>query len=224
MVKQALRMPFSQSPNRSAEVVLCANQSVERDQFAMNKALFFLWLALLKRRSLYSVRALRRPVNLVGFLAVATFLGGLFYYRHEEVFAHVVKPQSLFGAAMIMFGGSFFKGFLQRGFAFDPPDLEFLFTSPFTQRQLVFYRMLPNYLYALLQALVFVLLFSPHLHHPLVTFWCLTFFQIGCFHLAATAAIYAGSIPEPLHYRLRWMLLWVYFLLTALYLRLAWDL
>ena len=190
----------------------------------MNKALFFLWLSLLKHRSFYFITSLRRPVNLIGFFAVATFLGGLFYYRHEEIFAHSIKPQSLFGGAMIMLGGSFFKGFLQRGLVFDPPDIEFLLTSPFTQRQLVLYRMLPNYLYAVVQAVVFVLLFAPHLHYPLVTFCCVTLFQIGCFHVAAAAAIYAGSVPEPLHYRLRWMLLGIYFLFTALYLRIAWDL
>ena len=62
-----------------------------------------------------------------------------------------------------MLVGSLIKGFWQRGLVFEPPDIEFLFTSPFTQRQIVCYRLLPNYLYALVQGLVLAALFAPHL-------------------------------------------------------------
>jgi hypothetical protein len=107
---------------------------------------------------------------------------------------------------------------------FDPPDVEFLFTSPFTQRQIVFYRLLPGYLFALVQGLVFLALFEPHLKHPWLACFCLVLFQIACFHLATGAAIFAGTIPEQSHHRIRWMLLGVCFLITALYLRAAWGL
>jgi len=190
----------------------------------MNRALGYLWLALLKRRALHFLRGLRRPTTLLGFAALAFFLSWMFCLRREEVFGQLVRPASLVGGAMLMLGGSLFKGFLQRGLVFEPADVDFLFTSPFTQRQIVFYRLLPGYLFAVGQGLVFFAFFVSHLKTPIQTSVCLMLFQIVCFHLAAGAAIFAGSISEPLHHRIRWMMLGVYFVVAALYLRTAWDL
>src|SRR5712691_2885794 len=162
----------------------------------MNRALTYLWFTLAKRRMLQFICGLRRPTTLIGISALVFFLGFLFLHRHAEVFAQFVRPASLMGAALVMLGGSFFKGFLQRGLVFEPPDVEFLFTSPFTQRQLVFYRLLPNYLFAMIQGLVFLALFAFHLKHPWLTAASLTLFQLVCFHLAAGAAIFAGTISE----------------------------
>ena len=187
----------------------------------MNYALVYLWIALLKRRTLHFIRGLRRPTTLIGFAALAFCFGFWFYHRRHELFAHLVRPDVLIGGALVMLGGSLFKGFLQRGLVFEPPDVQFLFTSPFTQRQIVFYRLLPSYLFALLQGVVFFALFAPHLKHPLLTSGCLVLFQIACFHVAAGAAIFAGSISEQTHHRIRWMMLGVYFVITALYLRAA---
>jgi hypothetical protein len=125
----------------------------------------------------------------------------------------------LIAGALVMLGGSLFKGFLQRGLVFEPPDVQFLFTSPFTQRQIIFYRLLPGYLFALAQSVVFLALFAPHLKHPLLTYACLMLLQIACFHIASGAAIFAGTLSEQAHHRIRWMLLGVYFVITALYLR-----
>ena len=117
----------------------------------MNRALLYLWFALLKRRAFDFVRSLRRPTTLIGFVYVLGLLGVLFWFRHHEIFGRLVQRDSLITGAFLMLGGSLIKGFWQRGLVFEPPDIEFLFTSPFTQRQIVCYRLLPNYLYALVQ-------------------------------------------------------------------------
>src|ERR1041385_7660033 len=122
----------------------------------MNRALFYLWWSLLKRRTLRFCRGLRRPTTLIGFAAVLCLVGFLFHFRGHEVFGQLVRRESLIGGALVMLGGSLFKGFLQRGLAFEPPDIEFLFTSPYAQWQFVFYRLLPSYLFALIQGLVFL--------------------------------------------------------------------
>src|SRR5262245_20447938 len=106
----------------------------------MNGALAYLWLTLLKRRAFYLVRCLRRPATLMGFAALVFLIGILFYYRHKTGFAQLVRTESLIGGEILMIGGALFKGFLQRGLAFEPADIEFLFTSPFTQRQIIFYK------------------------------------------------------------------------------------
>src|SRR5207244_9060273 len=87
-----------------------------------------------------------------------------------------------------------------------------------------FYLLLPSYLFAVVQGLVFLGLFESHLGHPLLTTLCLILFQMACFHVAAGAAIFAGTISESSHHRIRWMMLAVYFVLSAFYLRTAWDL
>jgi hypothetical protein len=190
----------------------------------MNGALTYLWLTLLKRRAFYLVRCLRRPATLIGLASLLFLIGILFHYRRAEAFAQLVRTESLIGAAILMLGGALFKGFLQRGLVFEPPDIEFLFTSPFTQRQIIFYRFLPNYLFAFAQSLVFYLLFESHLKQPVLTSACLMLFQIVCFHIAAGSAIFAGTLSERAHHRCQWMLLCCYFVIVAVYLRAAWDL
>jgi hypothetical protein len=189
----------------------------------VNRALFYLWLALLKRKALKFARSLRRPTSLLGFLAVVSLFGFLFYFRNQKFMGELVRRENLIGGALVMLCGSLFKGFLHRGLVCEPADIEFLFTSPFTQRQIIIYRLLPNYLFAACQSLVFLAVFASHLQHPVLTTLCLTMFQIACFHLATAAAIFGGSISEETHYRLRWMMLGVSFMIGALYLRLAWD-
>jgi len=122
-----------------------------------------------------------------------------------------------------MLWGSTFKGFLQRGLLCELADIQFLFTSPFTHRQVVLYRLLPSYLFAIVQGFVFLALFVSHLAHPFLTALCLTLFQIACFHLATAAAIFGGAISEQSHHRLRWMMLAAWFFIAALYLRLEWE-
>ncbi|MGA2656480.1 MAG: putative ABC exporter domain-containing protein [Verrucomicrobiota bacterium] len=189
----------------------------------MNRALLYLWWALLRRRAWHCCRALRRPTTLIGFAYVAGLVGFLFYFRGHEIFAQLVRREVLLGGALIMLCGSVFKWFLQRGLVFEPPDIEFVFTSPFTQRQILLYRLLPQYVYAVIQGLVFGALFAPHFRQPWLAAACMTLFQAACFHLATAAAVFGGAISERLHYRLRWMMLGGFFLLGALYLRAAWE-
>ncbi|SPE62910.1 membrane hypothetical protein [Verrucomicrobia bacterium] len=189
----------------------------------MNRALLYLWFCLLKRRLLDFIRSLRRPATLAGFAAVLWLLGVLFWFRNEEVFRHLVEHRILMTGALLMVVATLIKGFWQRGLVFEPPDIEFVFTSPFTQRQIVCYRLLPNYLYALIQGIVLAALLAPHLAHPLLMAVGLTLFQIICFHLATAASLFAGTLPEDLHHRLRCLMLGAAFLLTALYFRAAWG-
>jgi len=190
----------------------------------MKNALAYLWVSLAKRKALHFFKSLRRPTTLIGFLAVASLVGFCIHFRHHELMGHLVEPRTLVGGALILFGGSLFQGFSQRGVLFEPADIEFLFTSPFTRRQILAYRLTSNYCFAFAQSVVFLIIFASHLTHPLTTAVCLALFQLACFHVATTAAIFAGTISEDLHYRLRWMMLGAFFLITAWYLRAAWDL
>jgi hypothetical protein len=190
----------------------------------MNRALAFLFFSLLKRRALEFFFSLRRPGKLAGVAALAVFLGFLFHFRGERFFGELVRTEVVVGLGLIMLGGALFKGFLHRGLVFDPPDIEFLFTGPFAQSQVILYRLLPNYLYAIAQSIVFGLLFATHLTHPAIAAIGLALFQIACFHISAAASIYGGSIADDAHYRIRWFLTATCLVLTLLYFRMAWGL
>jgi hypothetical protein len=190
----------------------------------MKNALAYLWISLAKRKALHFFKSLGRPTTLIGFVAVLFLVGFCIHFRRQEVMAHLVEPRSLAGGALIMFAGSLFRGFSQRGLLFESADIEFLFTSPFTRRQVLAYRLASSYCFAFAQSIVFWIVFATHLAHPWTAAACLALFQIACFHVATAAAIFAGTISEDLHYRLRWMILGAFFFVTALYLRVAWDL
>src|SRR2546423_916792 len=190
----------------------------------MAPALTYLWFVLLKRSALRFFRKLRHPSTAIGFAALLFAFGMLFHFRHESFFRQMVRSETLIGCAFIMLCGSIFKGFLQRGLVFELADIEFLFTGPFRRAHLIIYRLLPGYLYSIAQAAVFIALFAPHLKRPILMLFCLTLFQIVCFHISAGAAIYGGKISVRAHDRIRWMLVGCYGLATLFYLRAAWGL
>ena len=189
----------------------------------MNRALSYLFLVLLKRKALRFCSDLRRPTRLIGAAALFALAGFLFHFRRHEFFEPLIRSGTLTGCALVMLGGSLFRGFSARGLAFEPADAQFLFSGPFSSRQIIFYRLLPNYLFALLQGFVFLGLFGAHLSRPLTATLCFVLFQAVCFHAATAAALFGAGIPLRQHQRIRWMLLGAYFLLTAVYLRTAWD-
>lgn len=190
----------------------------------MNRALAHLWFTLLKRRASHVCQSLWRPTTLTGFMAIVGFFAFIFYHRDHVIFGYLTERRSVIGLLLLMLGGSLFKGFGQRGLVFEPPDVEFLFTGPFTQREIIFYRLWPNYLFAVVEGLVFWALLMPHLRFPVLTAVCFTLFQIACFHISMAASIFASGLSEPVHYRARWMILGVYFIITVVYLRTEWDL
>src|SRR5438552_11199629 len=123
-------------------------------------------------------------------------VGLLLYFREHEFVGQLVRRETAIGCGLIMLGGSVFKGFLRRGLAFEPADVEFLFTGPFTQRHIVLYRLLPNYLFALGQGMAFLALLMPHLRHPLLTTACFILFQIACFHVGMAMSLFARPLAE----------------------------
>lgn len=189
----------------------------------MSRALLFLWISLLRRGASRGLRKLKHPANAIGIAALAFAFGMAFHFRHEDFYRQMLRTEVLTGCGLLMLCGSVFKGFLQRGLVFELPDTQFLFTGPFTRAQIMVYRLLPSYLYSVVQAGVFLLLFGAQLKHPALMFACLVFFQNMCFHIAAGVAVWAGTLTNQAHERIRWMILASYAILTISYLRGAWG-
>lgn len=194
-----------------------------RSEPLLPRALFYLGAVLLRRRALRYLKDLRRPTRLVGAAALGALAGFLFYYRDHEFFDHLARPPVLAACALVMLGGALYRGFCARGLAFEPADAVFLFAGPFSTRQIILHRLWPQYLFALGQAAVFLGLLGPHLARPVTAALCFLLFQIACFHVATVAAFFGGRLSEECHHRVRWMILAGYLLISALYLRAAWD-
>jgi hypothetical protein len=179
----------------------------------MNKALVFLYWTLLRRKVLHFCRDLRRPVNLISALIVCTLLGVLVYHRNDAEFVKFITRVPLWFVLSLLFVVSLCRGFMQRGLVFESADVEFLFTGPFREYHLVFYRLLPGYLYSFITAAAVFGLVGPHLEHPLLVTLCIVLFQIISFHFSAAVSILAGSLSPRLYsrlYKVLWALLGCY--------------
>src|SRR5439155_22225122 len=47
--------------------------------------------------------------------------------------------------------------------------------------------------------------------------------KVFILHVGMAMSLFAGSMAEQLHDRIRWMIVGAYFVVTAVYLRVAWD-
>ena len=181
-----LGLKTSQSLFASAATIQgrCAQQSsraILHTRRAMNKALLFLYCTLLRRKVLHFCRDLRRPVNLVSTLIVCSLLGVLVYHRNDEEFVKFITHVPLWFVLSLLLVVSLFRGFIQRGLAFESADVELLFTGPFKEYHLIFYRLLSGYLYSVVTGLVVLGLVGPHLEHPLLVTFASCFSKSSAF-------------------------------------------
>jgi hypothetical protein len=93
---------------------------------------------------------------------------------------------------------------MKRGLAFEPSDAEFLLTGPFTPKELLIYRLLPNYAGALISSVAFLVVFHNNTTAPLFAGIGLVLFQIVCAHASAAAGLWGGSLPGTSHRRVLW--------------------
>jgi hypothetical protein len=63
----------------------------------VNRALLYLSWSLLRSKLQRFIRSLRKPTSLIGFLAVVTLLGFLFYFRDQKFVAQLVRRENLIG-------------------------------------------------------------------------------------------------------------------------------
>ena len=174
----------------------------------MNRALAF----LLWRRRVNGVRqywrGLANPRRLLGtvlWLALISFMVWAQVYAQRQ--RGIASPESaaqvmkmLVAMTMIM---SVFGGVVQRGLAFQPADIDFLFPGPFTRRSLILYRLCSIYPLALLSSFFFTVIFGMRVPNHGLAFIGLALAQAVAVHLQAIAALVAVTINERVFARMR---------------------
>ncbi|MDB6040886.1 MAG: hypothetical protein JWM99_4727, partial [Verrucomicrobiales bacterium] len=185
----------------------------------MNPALLYLAVTLLKRRSLLLLDGLRRPLQLLAWVLGGTVLGVLYYYRNSDFVGQFVKNTPLVFFLSLLLIVSFVRALFQRGLVFDQADIEFLLAGPFSQRHLIFYRLIPSYLGAICTVAVFSTLFWNHFPHPMMTSLAIALFQLVCAHLSMAASILSGGLSDRVFSRLRFIACIIVFAYCVLWIQ-----
>jgi hypothetical protein len=162
----------------------------------MNTALGFLFVRLSGRRFVSWLNSMRHPGRFLGTVACAVDFGLLFRYRDAEFVRELVESTPLSVVIGLAVFVSLIRGLLQKGIPFDPADMEYLCTGPFSHRAVLFYRLLPSYLSAVCFAILVYCWLGNGYRNPLLTSGCVFLAHLLSIHLTIKVSLYAGSLSE----------------------------
>ncbi len=174
----------------------------------MNAALAYLLWRRRVNGVMQFLRGLGQPKRLIGTLFWFGMIG-LMIWAQVRATTHggpAAADQSaqllklLVAMTLIM---SVFSGLVQRGLAFQPADIDFLFPGPFSRRALVLYRLCSIYPLALVSSLIFAVVFGSRVPNFWLAFLGLLLAQTVAVHLQAIAALLATMISERVFARMR---------------------
>lgn len=136
----------------------------------MNRALWFLLLAQKRGAALQFARGLGQPKRLIGVLLLAAVFALVVFGQRlgaERDGSYTAGAATAVGGFLgVMLVLSLFAGILQRGPAFLPADIDWLFPAPFQRAELVLYRILSLYPMTALSSLFLLLFFAPRFESP----------------------------------------------------------
>src|SRR5882724_1374368 len=124
------------------------------------------------RQTLRKVATLKGALlGLVGLGVLALWLVPLFLAPHEGIGASPEKMRAYGPAALLMYCVlNLFLSTNERAIYFSPAEVNFLFTGPFTRRQLLGYKILSAFFVSLPAALFFALMVQVHARWFLAAF------------------------------------------------------
>lgn len=185
----------------------------------MNRALLYLIHRQRVNAARQFVRGLRRPRKLLGLLFWIALVGLMVWSQtmarsvgRSTVDDGATALTALLGFILV---ASMFGGLMQRGLAFQPADIDFLFPGPFTRRSLVLYRLLQLYPMAALSTLFLLVFLGPRMEHAGWGALGILLCQLVALHLQTATAILAAAISDRTFGRLRGRLQVVLLLLVG---------
>lgn len=172
----------------------------------MNRALWYLLFTEKQNALRLFVVGLRRPKKLVGVLFWLLFVSLLLWSQAAVGQAGGMagtSASSITAFLGFLLFASLVAGVMQRGLAFHPADLDFLFPGPFRRGELVLYRILSLYPITLLSTLFIMAFLGPHLGNPWLGFVGLQLCQLVSLHLQSISSIVASTVADRTFARLR---------------------
>lgn len=183
----------------------------------MNRALAYLLYSQKVNGAIEFVRSLKRPkkalaflfwLALIGLMIAAQLAGGV--ARSPDRAADSVR--ALLSVMLLL---SVVGGFLQRGLAFQPSDVDFLFPGPFHRHELVLYRLFSLYTLSLISSLFLTVFLVPQTAAPGRTFVAVLLCQLVALHLQTISGLLAAAIESRTFEKMRRSLQIVFVVLSA---------
>lgn len=172
----------------------------------MNRALLYLVVVQRKNSAISFVKGLRSPGRAAAAMVWIGFVG-LFLLSSSSGFANAMRRESAQAALPALFSilllTSTINGLLQRGLTFQEADIDFLFPGPFSRRELVMYRLLTLYPFALISSAVFLLMLRRMCGHAGASYLALVLFSCLLIHLQTILGLVATWIEGGLLRRVR---------------------
>jgi hypothetical protein len=171
----------------------------------VNRALLFLALRVRRNRLRQFVRGLRRPKKAIALLLWLALLGFL-VYAQVRVRTHAsagTRPETVFGVLGFILLASVLNGLVQRGLAFLPSDVDFLFAGPFSRRALVLYRLVTLYPVTLVSGAIFFFILGVRPAHPGLGLAAFLLGHLSALHVQTIVALLAVHLSERVFVRLR---------------------
>ncbi len=144
------------------------------------------------------------PGLLGGLLAVLAIVGLVFGARPGEDMNDAERAAVFFALLAFLMLTGVLSGIGQRGLVFLPADLDYLFPSPVSRRQLLLYHFVPHYLAAAFIGVIYLLVLGGRFM-PNPTWFLIGFVlcQITNAHLGALAAELSMLVTDAVYARLR---------------------
>ncbi len=186
----------------------------------MNRALLYLIRRQRVNAARQFVRGLRRPRKLIGLLFWVSVVGLMIWSQIVARRVGATAPEEGATALTALLGfilvASAFGGLMQRGLAFQPADIDFLFPGPFTRRALVLYRLLQLYPMAILSTAFLLVFLGPRMAHAGWGGAGILACQLVALHLQTATAIVAAAVSDRTFGRLRGKIQAVLFVLVGI--------
>jgi len=151
--------------------------------------------------------SLRQPTRLFGVLAVAAAIGFITFVSlggaEESHRATELSRDSFALLCSMLFAMAVIGGFAQEGPRFTPADVDFLFPAPFTQRQLLVWRLFQLWPPTLVTTLFLGLAFGLRLPQPGRFLVAMALLQLSALHLQLLIAVAMARISDGVARRLR---------------------
>lgn len=151
------------------------------------------------------LRGLKEPRRLIGVAFWTLCIVGFLASQHAASVgsARVTSTESLQALFSILLLTTGLNGFLQRGLTFQPSDVDFLFCGPFSRRQLVMYRLLSVYPFALVSSAFFLLVLRRATAHPGIAYCGLVLFSLLLVHVQTIFGLLATAVENRIFQRLK---------------------
>lgn len=172
----------------------------------MNRALLYLIVMQRKNSAIAFVKGLRSPGRLAAVLVWIGFFA-LFLSSSSGGFSSAARRETAQAALPALFSilllTSSINGLLQRGLTFQEADVDFLFPGPFSRRELVWYRLVSLYPFALVSSAIFLLMLRRMCGHAGASYLALVLFSCLLIHLQTILGLVATWIESGLLKKVR---------------------